>query len=59
MPWLQNTYTRSGLIMGLILRALGLEAEESLRAITCCRPGALTNRTFIRLVQEAEGSRRP
>jgi hypothetical protein len=46
---------RSGLIMGLILRALGLEGEESLRAIASCRPGALTNRTFVRLVQEAEG----
>jgi hypothetical protein len=47
---------RSGLMIGLILRALGLAGEDALRAITCCRPGALTNRTFVRLLHEGDGS---
>lgn len=43
---------RSGLMMGLILRRLGLTSEEALRSITFHRPGALSNLTFARLVRE-------
>lgn len=42
---------RSGLLVGLILRALGVPAEEALAAIVS-RPGALNNQTFARLVRE-------
>jgi hypothetical protein len=43
---------RSGLMMGRILRGLGLPGEEALRSITMHRPGALSNLTFVRLVRE-------
>jgi hypothetical protein len=42
---------RSGLVTGLILRALGVPAEDTLAAIAA-RPGSLSNRTFARLVRE-------
>ena len=42
---------RSGLITGLILRALGVPADDTLAAIAT-RPGALSNRTFVRLVRQ-------
>jgi hypothetical protein len=42
---------RSGLMTGLILRALGVPAEDTLAAIAS-RPGALSNRTFARLVRD-------
>jgi hypothetical protein len=37
---------RSGLMMGLILRELGVGAEEAVRRIAAARPGALSNRAF-------------
>ena len=42
---------RSGLVTGLLLRALGLSAEQAAAAIET-RPGALNNRTYARLVAE-------
>ncbi|MER3421337.1 MAG: hypothetical protein C4290_12815 [Chloroflexota bacterium] len=42
---------RSGLVMGRILRELGLRGEEALAVITQHRPGALNNLTFARLVR--------
>jgi len=41
---------RSGLVMGRILRELGLSGEETLAVIARHRPGALNNLTFARLV---------
>lgn len=43
---------RSGLFMGLILRALGLAGEEAIRTITAHRPDALRNATFVRLIRD-------
>lgn len=43
---------RSGLVTGLILRALGLSGEEALAAVQRHRPGALNNLTFAGLVRE-------
>jgi hypothetical protein len=43
---------RSGLMVGRILRALGLAGEEAFCCITMQRPGALSNLTFARLVRE-------
>lgn len=43
---------RSGLVMGRILRALGLDGEEALAVIRRHRPGAVNNLTFARLVLE-------
>ena len=43
---------RSGLMVGRILRALGLAGEEAFCCITMHRPGALSNLTFARLVRE-------
>jgi hypothetical protein len=42
---------RSGLLAGLILRALGVPAEAALAAVAA-RPGALTNQTYARLVRD-------
>jgi hypothetical protein len=47
----QQGMNRSGLLTGLILRALGVEAEAALAAVAT-RPGALTNQTYARLVRE-------
>jgi hypothetical protein len=46
----QQGMNRSGLVTGLILRALGVPAERAVEAIVT-RPGALTNHTFARLVR--------
>jgi hypothetical protein len=46
----QQGMNRSGLITGLVLRALGVAPEEALAAIAS-RPGALTNRTFAALIR--------
>jgi hypothetical protein len=43
---------RSGLVLGRILRALGLPGDEALDTLRRHRPGALNNLTFVRLVQE-------
>ena len=45
---------RSGLLTGLILRALGVPGEAAVAAIGDRRPGALSNQTFARLVREWE-----
>jgi hypothetical protein len=50
----QQGMNRSGLLAGLILRALGVSADEAIAAIAT-RPGALTNQTFVRLIREWEG----
>lgn len=42
---------RSGLVMGRILRELGLSGEATLTVIARHRPGALNNLTFARLVR--------
>lgn len=47
----QQGMNRSGLLSGLILRALGVPAGEALAALAS-RPGALTNQTYARLVRE-------
>jgi hypothetical protein len=47
----QQGMNRSGLLAGLILRALGVDAEAALAAVAT-RPGALTNQTYARLVRE-------
>ena len=43
---------RSGLVVGRILRALGVTGEEALDVIRRHRPGAVNNVTFARLVCE-------
>ena len=48
---------RSGLVMGRILRELGLPGEEALRALTRHRPGAVNNLTFAQLIRGEEGDR--
>lgn len=47
----QQGMNRSGLLTGLILRALGVSADDTLTAIAS-RPGALTNQTYVRLLRE-------
>jgi len=42
---------RSGLVAGLLLRALGIGGPESLRLVQAARPGALSNETFRRIVE--------
>jgi len=49
----QHGLNRSGLVTGLILRALGLTPEEAIAAIAS-RPGALNNQTFAELVAAFE-----
>ena len=46
----QQGMNRSGLLAGLVLRALGVSADDALAAIAT-RPGALTNQTFVRLIR--------
>lgn len=43
---------RSGLVMGRILRALGLTGDEALDVLRRHRPGAVNNLTFARLIRE-------
>jgi hypothetical protein len=51
----QQGMNRSGLLTGLILRALGASTEDALDAIAS-RPGALTNQTYLRLLHEWTGA---
>ncbi len=44
---------RSGLIAGLLLRRLGLDAETALARIRTARPGALSNGSFVDLLRRA------
>jgi len=46
----QQGLNRSGLVTGLILRALGVSADDTLAAIAT-RPGALNNRSYVGLVR--------
>lgn len=46
----QHGMNRSGLVAGLVLRALGLSGEEAVRQILSARPGALSNQTFRKLL---------
>lgn len=48
----QQGMNRSGLLTGLILRALGVSIEDTLTAIAT-RPGALTNQTYVALLRGA------
>lgn len=48
----QYGLNRSGLVTGLLLRALGASAEDALRGVQLARPGALNNLTFGRLIAE-------
>ncbi len=43
---------RSGLVVGRILRELGLTGDEALALLARYRPGAVNNLTFARLVRE-------
>jgi protein-tyrosine phosphatase len=43
---------RSGLVTGLFLRGLGVDAEEAVALIRAARPGALSNESFVRLLRE-------
>ena len=43
-------FNRSALVAGLILRELGAAPDDVLREIRRCRPGSLTNETFVRLL---------
>ena len=48
----QYGLNRSGLITGLLLRALGASAEDVLRGVRLARPGSLNNLTFGQLIAE-------
>ena len=43
---------RSGLVAGMLLRALGFESVAAIELIRRHRPGALSNLTFVRLVED-------
>jgi hypothetical protein len=47
----QQGMNRSGLVAGLLLRALGEEPQQALSLIREVRPGALSNETFAGLVE--------
>jgi hypothetical protein len=47
----QYGMNRSGLVTGLLLRALGEEPEAALAQIRQARPGAMSNQTFCSLVE--------
>jgi len=49
----QQGLNRSGLVTGLILRALGHTVEETLAAIAT-RRGALNNQTYVRILRSEE-----
>ncbi len=42
---------RSGLLAGLLLRRLGLHADDVIERIRAARPGALGNASFVRLIR--------
>ena len=46
----QYGMNRSGLVTGLVLRELGVGAEEAVDRIRTARPGALSNLTFLNLI---------
>lgn len=48
----QYGMNRSGLVSGLVLRELGVDAEEAVVRIRTARPGALSNLTFLNLIHD-------
>jgi hypothetical protein len=54
----QYGMNRSGLVAGLLLCALGLDAGDAIRRITRARPGALSNTRYRRLLTERRVSHR-
>lgn len=48
----QQGMNRSGLVTGLLLRALGEDAESAIARIRTERPGALSNETFVALIRD-------
>jgi hypothetical protein len=44
---------RSGLITGLLLRRLGVQAADAIAHIRQARPGALSNASFVDLIRRA------
>jgi hypothetical protein len=48
----QYGMNRSGLLTGLLLRALGENAESAVGLIRASRPGALSNQTFVSLIEQ-------
>jgi len=49
----QHGMNRSGLVTGLILRAIGVNVDDALASIAS-RPGALNNQTYVRLLRSFE-----
>ncbi len=47
----QYGMNRSGLLTGLLLRALGEHGDESVQRIRRLRPGALSNQTYVALIE--------
>ncbi len=47
----QYGMNRSGLLTGLLLRALGERSDDSVERIRRLRPGALSNQTYIALIE--------
>src|SRR5207249_2645544 len=47
----QYGMNRSGLMAGLLLRALGEEPDAVVRLIRRFRPGSLSNQTFVALIE--------
>lgn len=48
----QYGMNRSGLLTGLLLRALGENADTAVTLIRESRPGALSNETFVTLIEQ-------
>jgi hypothetical protein len=46
----QHGMNRSGLVAGMLLRALGMNGDDAIDRITASRPGALSNHAFRRLL---------
>ena len=49
----QHGMNRSGLVSGLILRSLGLDAESAIQRIRRARPGALANDGFVDMLRRS------
>lgn len=47
----QYGMNRSGLLTGLLLRALGEQPEQAVALIQRLRPGSLSNQTFVSLIE--------
>lgn len=51
----QYGMNRSGLAAGLLLRSLGVDAEETVSRIRRARPGALSNQAFVQVLRDWRG----